>query len=446
MKNINLNENSYNISLSKKDAPTRFYEIVDEIKEKFGFEIKKGLKYFFHQLNQEYQLDAMGIISINKKFSTPNHISYFIHKKDTFSDKCINKIMNVNFYLKTLKKDIQNNLNPIYIKNTENHIPQSNLEENLCKIENLASLLIIPVKNFLKGIHLVCLLTYKNPIHLEKIDIQKIKSHIHYMLLSIDSVLLVDQLKEKLNFIDFQGMKLSKELTLAREIQQNIIPNDIPNFKEKDYYFIYKPLDAVGGDFFDFIPIDDKHIGIFISDISGHGVPAAMITTMVKTLLETSKNLISYPSLLMNFLNKKLVNLSGDMFLSAFYGIYNKENKEFQYCYCGHPSPFLIRNNKITELPGERNLILGMFSNISFKEETMLLKTNDKLFFYTDGLTEAMNKDFLLFESVLKSTLLKYNNNSIRNLIEFIYKELVYFCGGEQFIDDICLIGLNIRD
>ena len=261
-----------------------------------------------------------------------------------------------------------------------------------------------------------------------------------------------EELVLKHNELERRVEIMNDELEMARVIQQKLIPtkNTIENI-----YSFYKPMSEVGGDLFDFIHFDDKSsIGIFISDVSGHGLPAALITTMVKSNILKSKEYYSNPAKLLMYLNESLCELTDENFVTAFYGIYNISKRSITYSNAGHQPPFAILNNKILLLDRAKSLPLIMMNNaelleskLQYKNSTAILPKNSKIFFYTDGLVEAKHyqNPTIDFGKVIKEKILKFKYLNGKIFIENIYNSLIQFRGKELFEDDICLICVDIN-
>ncbi len=236
---------------------------------------------------------------------------------------------------------------------------------------------------------------------------------------------------------------IEEDLLIARKIQRDLLPTKNPIIPNLKFYSLYEPMDKVGGDFFDFIQIDDEHLGIFISDVSGHGVPAAFITSMVKALITT----ISNPANCANFvdyINKKLITQIDEHFLTAFYSVINFKNLEFNYTCAGHPPTILIRNKELIKLGEGQNMMLGVFDGIGYKDEKIKLKNGDKIIFYTDGIIEAFDKNQIAFKDKFYKILDNNDQKSVKEIINIIYKELKQHEAETQ--DDICVIGLEIEN
>jgi serine phosphatase RsbU (regulator of sigma subunit) len=270
---------------------------------------------------------------------------------------------------------------------------------------------------------------------------------------------LMDELARKNRIISRQKKELEirnfefeNDLKLARAIQENFIPREMPGGNIRA---LYKPMKDVGGDFFDFIHFDNPDLlGIFISDVSGHGVPAALITAMLKVYLEQAGALLLEPDKLMRYLNEKLLPLIGNNFITVFYAVFNKKSNEFRYINAGHTNPIILDGNVISFLPGTRSVPIAAFSGErllgwgkSFRDNTVILGKGSRVILYTDGLTEARSaanpgRDFE--SSELFQVILKINRDDPAGFLEEIYRELIKFKGNDIFEDDVCIICMDV--
>ncbi len=245
---------------------------------------------------------------------------------------------------------------------------------------------------------------------------------------------------------------IENDIFLAKTIQQGLIPRYSPVSYISSFY---KPMAVVGGDFYDFIKFRESNkIGIFISDVSGHGVPAAFITSMLKTTILQSGNRKENPAELLSYINEVLQDQTAGNFITAFYGIFDPEKKTLLYANAGHPVPYIITDDVITQLPKGGSTALAFFTN-SFLEESNkayrnfeeILPESSKLFLYTDGLTEACHIDNNIFfedESMLE--IFNENKNlSPQLFIENLFKGLITFRGDDSFEDDVCLVCIDVK-
>ena len=216
---------------------------------------------------------------------------------------------------------------------------------------------------------------------------------------------------------------------------------------------MYKPMEKIGGDFYDFLEFrDSDNIGIFISDVSGHGVPAAFITSMVKTIILQSGTRKQNPSELLQYMNTILQKHTAGKFVTAFYGIYNPSDRTLFYSNAGHNQPYVIHKD-VSELQGGRNIAMAMFpnntqerSNNRFKNYREKLPVGSKLLLYTDGLSETRPMDGEAFFEHTRMLDVFHKNKSLPcgKFVNELYKELVDFRQSETFDDDICLVCLDV--
>lgn len=252
-------------------------------------------------------------------------------------------------------------------------------------------------------------------------------------------------LKTKIDELESKNRLIDLELDIARTIQNNLIPDSMPEFPGVDFYSIYKPMDQVGGDLFDFINFHEENkIGIIISDVSGHGVPAALITSMVKTLCITAGEARNSSSGFLQFINNGLVGLSGDNFLTAFYGIYDSFSQIFTYSRCGHCFPLLLRRGEVSEIKSS-GTIMGIMHDIPIEKREIKLEKGDKIIFYTDGLTEAADSRKIQFEDIMVQRVIpEISHLPIADLLERLYQSMFDFAGGIPQDDDICIVGMEV--
>ena len=261
-----------------------------------------------------------------------------------------------------------------------------------------------------------------------------------------------DQLQAERNQLFERNRLMKRELEMARRIQQGQIPQRTPN---DTFYSVYRPMEEVGGDYFDFISVGEEgKIGIFLSDVSGHGVPAAFITSMIKSAITQATELRKDPARLLSHLNGVLLNQTNDNFITAFYGIYDRKSRAMVYANAGHNPPYLCLTDRVLELPAQKNhLPIAVLDNeeiarrdSSYKAFRVVLPQGSKLVLYTDGLVEVAPKDArtALFKDVIKEKMLGLRALSPQGFSEGLMRELVLFHGGEDFDDDICLICMDV--
>jgi sigma-B regulation protein RsbU (phosphoserine phosphatase) len=195
---------------------------------------------------------------------------------------------------------------------------------------------------------------------------------------------------------DQQLSEIQKELEVARRIQLSILPADFPNSTHFRVAARYVPMTSVAGDFYDYILADYQQVGILIADVSGHGVPAALIASMVKLAAASQRHIASDPSRFLSAMNTSLFGNTQDQFITAAYVHLNSESRELRYSAAGHPPMLLLRNGQIIEIE-ENGLVLAAFDFATYSNAIHRLERGDRLLLYTDGILEATDAsgDFL---------------------------------------------------
>ncbi|MCP4133031.1 MAG: serine/threonine-protein phosphatase [bacterium] len=243
---------------------------------------------------------------------------------------------------------------------------------------------------------------------------------------------------------------VENDMLTARIIQQQLIPSKNPN---KNIASFFQSMEPIGGDFFDFMNFREPELlGIFISDVSGHGVSAALITSMVKSIILGARRFKNDPASLLTYLNDMLMDETGGNFITAFYGIYNHNTRVLTYSNAGHNPPYLIQNGKVEKLPLNNGLPLAILDNHEvtedkkYKNKDIELPVDSKLLLYTDGLVEAAinNDPKFQFDNVIEEKLLQHKSLAPKEFIESLYEDLVDYTGKTSFEDDICVICMDV--
>lgn len=236
---------------------------------------------------------------------------------------------------------------------------------------------------------------------------------------------MTDELKahiDNLTRVTAERQRIATELSVATNIQESMLPNFFPAFPDRKEFDIYASMHAakeVGGDFYDFYMVDKRHLMITIADVSGKGVPAALFMVISKIVLQNYalavKGKISLTEIVSKANDQLEKNNDAMMFVTAFVGMLNIETGEFKFVNAGHNPPLIYRakEDKYSYLKLERNFVLGGMEDLTFKGQSIVFEPGDKIFLYTDGVTEALSADKELFgEDRLIETL---NSNEVRN-------------------------------
>jgi phosphoserine phosphatase RsbU/P len=240
------------------------------------------------------------------------------------------------------------------------------------------------------------------------------------------------------------------EMDTARQIQLSILPREIPAIEGLDIAARYIPMTSVAGDFYDFIVIDDKRIGILIADVSGHGMPAALISSMLKIALDGQIGCASEPAQVLAGLNKALCGKFQGHFVTAAYILIDKEKQSLSYAGAGHP-PLILRDQSAaaTREFVENGLFLGYFPEATYTAVELPFKTGDWCVLYTDGIPETTNLSDEQFGVGRFKDFLENNHDlSPGNFVDRFLDELSRWSGGasREPEDDITLLAIHFKD
>jgi sigma-B regulation protein RsbU (phosphoserine phosphatase) len=245
--------------------------------------------------------------------------------------------------------------------------------------------------------------------------------------------------------------KIESELGVAREIQMDMLKHVFPPFPdipEFDIYAVIKPARAVGGDLYDFFPMDDDHFCFTIGDVSGKGVPASLMMAVAQTLIQTHGTEGLDPGRILEQVNRHLSKDNPScMFVTLFMGVLDIRTGDLTYCSCGHNPPVLMSlDGKLRLLDLTEGIPLGLEEDFSFEAKTILLKKGDTLFLYTDGVTEAMNGQRQFFtEERLEQTLRDLENVPIYEMASGVMDKVEAFTGTSPQADDITVLVLRFN-
>ncbi len=238
---------------------------------------------------------------------------------------------------------------------------------------------------------------------------------------------------------------MQEEMRLAYRIQMDLLPKEPPEIQGYDISGKSIPAKSVGGDYFDFIPIDDEHLAFCLGDISGKGMPAALLMSNLQATLrgQTGQNLS--PKECLNKSNSLLFKSTDDArFATLFYGILDNHRHEFSYANAGHNYPFLIRTGKAYNRLELGGLVLGAIEEFSYNEDRAALEPGDMLLIFSDGVSEALNKNGDEFGEEIIAEIVQANiDKSSAGIIDAIIGAVHHHTEGMSQADDITLVAIK---
>ena len=253
----------------------------------------------------------------------------------------------------------------------------------------------------------------------------------------LDNARLVEKERER--------QRLEQELSIARTIQQALVPHGLHDFPHLAVTGVHTPCTEVGGDYFDVLPVDEDRTAFLIADVSGKGLGAALLTTMLQGAL-SGLSMGADPVRVFNHVNKFLCRHNEvGRYATMFIGIVGRDGM-LEYIKAGHPSPILLRKGKATELYSEGSFPVGLIPEADYESARIQLEPEDTLFLFSDGVTEAENPNHDLFEvSGLTKALEGKVDVPVETLQQSVLEAVSVFSRGASQSDDITLLVVRYR-
>ena len=271
----------------------------------------------------------------------------------------------------------------------------------------------------------------------------------HYIAVKED----ITARKEAEEALRVRNAQMQKDLMIAQSAHRELMQSEVPQSSCFRWAFRYMPLDEVGGDFFAIYDIDGFSMAVIICDVSGHGVAAALFTALVKSAAgRILKEHRESPSAYLARLNRELKGNMSSYYMTGIYGIatFDPVSKKavFRYANAGHPLPALVRRNGSVSLQGASNTIIGVLDNPDYIEQTITLDAGDRLFLYTDGISETVNpaREALDTGSGLSNLFAMGGHGSAESALDAIIKQVNDFRGAQPPGDDISLVLMEVLE
>jgi serine phosphatase RsbU (regulator of sigma subunit) len=272
--------------------------------------------------------------------------------------------------------------------------------------------------------------------------------------LSIQRAGLIDQLLEKIAQLEaaqaelVQKERLERELELARQVQQSVLPRVFPRVPGYAFAARNEPARQVGGDFYDVIALDKEHLGLVIADVSDKGMPAALYMALTRSLILAEARRDLSPSAVLGMVNSLLLELGQpNMFVTIFYGVLDIRERRLVYVRAGHDRPLLLRGGAVERLTGD-GMSLGILDGDTFRlsEEQVILSPGDVLVMYTDGLTDVLDPGEELYgRDRFESLLMGYADRSPEELCTAVLDDLATYRGDAEQYDDMTILVMGVE-
>lgn len=258
----------------------------------------------------------------------------------------------------------------------------------------------------------------------------------------------MDELKK----VTTEKERIQAELDIGKQIQAEMLPSAEPDFSNQkcfDLTAFMRPAREVGGDFYDFFMVDEHKLAFMIADVSGKGVPAALVMAIGKSIMKSTLMRRKQLSVSMGIVNNYLIDSNREsMFITSFAAILDLENGELTYCNAGHPFPFVIHaDGKIDLIKDQPVIALGLLKDREYVEKKRTIRPGDRIFLFTDGVTEAQDSEGTLFgESRCREVLESMQQYTTTDIVEGMIQNIDAFADREPQFDDITMLCLEFRD
>jgi serine phosphatase RsbU (regulator of sigma subunit) len=245
--------------------------------------------------------------------------------------------------------------------------------------------------------------------------------------------------------------RIEQELRVARLIQQTLLPKEVPDLEGYKLAAYYQPAREVGGDFYDFLKLDDEHLGLVVGDVTDKGVPAAIVMATTRTMLRASAQRLDSPGEVLKRVNDVIVrDIPPNMFITCLYAILDLKSGVLRFANAGHDLPYRRRRRRRSSEAGgaeelrATGMPLGLLPGMSYEEKEIVLGRGDSVLFYSDGLVEAHDPERKMFGFPRLQGLVGAHRSDGPAMVNFLLSELARFTGEEwEQEDDITLVTLQ---
>jgi phosphoserine phosphatase RsbU/P len=242
-----------------------------------------------------------------------------------------------------------------------------------------------------------------------------------------------------------QEQRLEHDLDMAREVQLRLLPPTPPRKPHAEFATRFLPARTIGGDLYDFLPYDDKCVGIAMGDVSGKAAPAALYAALISGIMRAATSQMLSPADMLKQLNDSLQERKMDsQYVTMVFAVWNDEKQTLQIANAGGVQPLFCRAGQVETVEAE-GFPLGMFKDVSYEEFTLSTRPGDAIVFFSDGIVDAVNEHEEMFGTErLIALVTSQLTNSAEKMVDAIYQELSAFQGGVERFDDETVVVLKV--
>jgi phosphoserine phosphatase RsbU/P len=244
-----------------------------------------------------------------------------------------------------------------------------------------------------------------------------------------------------------ERLTLQSQKVAGRLMNRLLLPGSPPAWPELAWAVHFRPLDPLGGDYYDFAQPDGRHLGVLIADASGHSLPAAMVAIMARIAFAEAAQETTSPAAVLRGMNQRLQELTEQQFVSAFYGVYDRVQRRLTFSAAGHPPPIRYdARAKVVRRLESRGLLLGIEPDADYEEHAVELFPGDRLCLFTDGVTDSKDPAGAPFGSDRLSARIAAATGHADVVLKRLLAQLTDFRGGRLVADDETLLVAEVRE
>ncbi len=326
---------------------------------------------------------------------------------------------------------------PTYLSTLSDYMEDSNLARHLRERQVK---LVLPLKD---ADHLLGFLALTEKVAGYRYSLEDLN------ILGVLTNQMVTALTNARLYVDsLERIRLEEEVTMARQIQLNLLPANPPVVETIEIAVHSTPSRTVGGDFYDFVRIDDRKIGIVIADASGKGMPAALMIAQIQAIIHSEVNNGNRIDKMLRNMNQLVVQAtSSEKYVTLFYGELDTTTGEFYYCNAGHNYPILVRSQGEVELLKVGGPVIGALTHMEYEATSVRLNSDDLLFLFTDGLSEAMDAEEHEYgEERICRLICEHRRDNAQAIMDAILEDVHKFDPTNPPRDDTTIISLKLNN
>jgi serine phosphatase RsbU (regulator of sigma subunit) len=256
------------------------------------------------------------------------------------------------------------------------------------------------------------------------------------------------------------NQRMKRDLDAAARVQQTLLPEDFPEVEGVNFAWTYRPCDELAGDALNIVRINEDLIALYLLDVSGHGVPAALLSVTATRSLHPraggSPSVVSGPGANPDAVDPALVasrlnslypmESNGDHYFTMIYGLLDVRTRRLRFTVAGHPAPILVRKGSPPERLDVSGFAIGMFDEAEYDESVIDLESGDRLYLYSDGLTEEVNAhDEEFGDERLLNALADSQALSLQDSVESLIQKVIAWRGEEHLQDDVSILAFSVE-